>query len=344
METTIILDSSLVQDLTNYKEVTSRYICDSAKISASNSSVNHLFNAFINAYNTHSALKLSPDHILIAIGQTVSTFINNNPETFRDRFVTHDGSHDIKIIQDKLQNQSDINRLFESFQKELKSETKTNLVDLLTPNFTTTTTISKIVGTLTVMSTFKEFFKYYKATMCGISAVTLSGTDDDWEQLLDKYVQIKTLIPELSAWYIHFDKIIQLFMDMRYYGNSDDLISNNIKKIWKKCVSIIPKSSGQPMSLAGWIRLFYPFNSKNKLISIPDDWNALEPSDMKIPDNVINEINNVNKVYIRWQDIQPSIIEVDIIIDMIEKKVHSGIIGTTYDGKHFVPVIGYKII
>ena len=179
--------------------------------------------------------------------------------------------------------------------------------------------------------------------MCGISAVTLTGTDDDWEKLLDKYVQIKTIIPELAPWYIYFDKIMQLFMDMRYYGNSDYLISNNIKNIWKKCVSIIPKSSGHPMSLAGWVRLFYPFDSKNILIDIPDDWNALEPTDMKVSDNVINEIKNLNKVYIRWQEIQPSIIEVNITFDNIEKKVHSGIIGTTYDGKHFVPVIGYKI-
>lgn len=106
---------------------------------------------------------------------------------------------------------------------------------------------------------------------------------------------------ELKPWFRHFDKVLNLFILMRktqqinlkqentFIGNlinnitglfitnttnttntttpdiSDDMLY--IKEMWKRVITYIPEGSGDDQILGGWVRLFVPYNSQNKIIT-----------------------------------------------------------------------------
>ena len=51
------------------------------------------------------------------------------------------------------------------------------------PDFTTTTSIHKIVSQITLMSSVQEYFEYTAFSMCGIPVIEMRGTEEDWVNL-----------------------------------------------------------------------------------------------------------------------------------------------------------------
>jgi hypothetical protein len=131
---------------------------------------------------------------------------------------------------------------------------------------------------------------------CGIPAVVLEGADEDWVKLNETYEYFKSVFgeSELKDWFRQFDKIMELFMMMRKFSQTNsqtkselgmfdkiiNLFKNNntdtnntemdntayIKEMWKRVISYIPQGSGGDKILGGWVRLFVPYNGSNKLI------------------------------------------------------------------------------
>ena len=61
------------------------------------------------------------------------------------------------------------------------------LIDVLTPNYSTSTKESIISGQVSIMSTFKNYFIYDLLMIsCGIPYIILEGNLNDWEKLLEK--------------------------------------------------------------------------------------------------------------------------------------------------------------
>ena len=58
------------------------------------------------------------------------------------------------------------------------------LINVLTPNFSTTDYDSKIVCKLTILSAFKKYFKYeMRFCGCGIPYIILEGTAQDYKDI-----------------------------------------------------------------------------------------------------------------------------------------------------------------
>ena len=62
------------------------------------------------------------------------------------------------------------------------------IVEDLTPDFSTTDNESKIVGKLSIMSSFKKYFNYgmFKYIICGCPYIILEGTTEDYEKIIEK--------------------------------------------------------------------------------------------------------------------------------------------------------------
>lgn len=125
---TLRLNSSLVQNLAEHKNepfvwADARFgkSASHPEVSAVAPSNNHLINAFVNAYNTHLSLKLSPDHILLAIGHTASTYINKNSEALRSRFVDQE-KKELRVVQST----EDWDRFVTSMAKLVRDNIKVN--------------------------------------------------------------------------------------------------------------------------------------------------------------------------------------------------------------------------
>ena len=246
---------------------------------------NNFINAFLDAYNYHKTLKIRPDDIKLQILTIISICVNNNPEKFRSYFVEHEGKKELIVKSNVFSADYFCGKFAELLEENIKDK---EFAKHYTTKFTTTNQIISTVNNITLMNTLKEYFSYSMTLCCGIPAVILEGTDEDWIQLNESYQFFKKIFgeTELKDWFRHFDKIMELFMIMRkinsknesqtiwttimsYYTNIHNDNENNmtyIKEMWKRVISYIPQGSGGDKILGGWIRLFVPYNNSNKII------------------------------------------------------------------------------
>jgi len=67
------------------------------------------------------------------------------------------------------------------------------------PDFTTTTSIHKIVSQITLMTSVQEFFEYSVNTVCGIPAIEMKGTLEDWIKLREKIKALRKTLEPIEA-------------------------------------------------------------------------------------------------------------------------------------------------
>jgi len=144
---------------------------------------------YLNAYFDHCPIKVSPNVIWQLILNNFSKYVNDYSEKLRNIFVNFEGKKDIECIRigsfkDVYKYEDD---LIEEFCSKISENIGNELTDILTPNFTTSTKESIIAGKVSIMSTFKKYFKYrIGMCTCGIPYILLEGNLDDWEKILEK--------------------------------------------------------------------------------------------------------------------------------------------------------------
>jgi hypothetical protein len=200
--------------------------------------------AFI-AYSRHHHLVIRPDDVWLAIAVAFGSYVDAHAEEMRSIFVTHEGQQKLSInVPDE--NWFHIVSVFESL---LPAEVSQWIV----PNFTTTTSKDRLVGGAVLMASMKNYFSYKVSIECGLSAVTLEGTLDDWKTLREKVEQLEQWSegqPLLKKWRDSLLPIIEQFIES-YQGTVD-------KEFWNQICHHIPGGSG-PSYISGWINLFVPF-------------------------------------------------------------------------------------
>ena len=71
----------------------------------------------------------------------------------------------------------------------------------MTPNFTTTDYDSTIISKITIIGTFKKYFKFeISLNGCGIPYLILEGTSEDYKTIIKKAEKLKKYDFE---WYIN---------------------------------------------------------------------------------------------------------------------------------------------
>ena len=144
---------------------------------------------YLNAYFDHCPIKVSPNIIWQLILNLFSKYVNDYSEELRNIFVNFEGKKDIECIRigkfkDVYKYKDD---LIEEFCKRISENIGTELTDILTPNFTTSTKESIIAGKVSIMSTFKKYFNYRIGMVsCGIPYILLEGSLEDWKKILEK--------------------------------------------------------------------------------------------------------------------------------------------------------------
>ena len=111
-------------------------------------------------------------------------------------FVNFDGQKELTVDRRDLDffkaTSEDWMTIFPSFIDQIKEFTGENIIDTLSPNFTTTTPVSSSVGQISIMSALKHYFKY-KVLMggCALPYVTIEGFIEDWEKINEKLENLK---------------------------------------------------------------------------------------------------------------------------------------------------------
>ena len=144
---------------------------------------------YLNAFVDHCPIKVSPNIIWQLILNAFAKHVNNFSEKLRSKFVKFEGVKSLSVI--KVGSINDIykyeDQIIDELTKKISENVGDELVNVLTPNFSTSTKNSVISGKVSIMSSFKKYFRYRGSMLvCGIPYILLEGTLEDWEKILEK--------------------------------------------------------------------------------------------------------------------------------------------------------------
>lgn len=228
------------------------------------------FRTVVKAYSNHQSLVLSPDMIWLLISQGFARYVNAHPEELRPQLVEHDGKMDLVVItpEELLTGNPDWEKIMGDFSDSIQKYTKGDIAKTITADFTTTTPVTRIASEITLMESVKSYFEYVVMYLaCGIPSVTLQGTPEDWQLVLDKAKRLKPY--GLTEWIEELEPILTEFVRTAE-GRPDQLF-------WQRMVKEVrlPRlkgggcSSDKPTELDGWVLKLFPNEQGVTLDKIP---------------------------------------------------------------------------
>jgi len=249
-----------------------------AKSEAPDSLVNFSFNSFFNgmyeAYANHRPFVLSPDMIWLLICQGFARHVNANPEKLREYFVDFSGQQTLVVESDNdlLNEYTNWEEIFPQFKNQIAEHTGEDLINTLTSDFTTTTSIEKVASEITIMEAMEPYFEFVVMyVICGIPEITLQGKTEDWQKVLEKTKMLGDY--DLKWWTNELEPILEEFVNASK-GKINKRFWRNMFKYHSK------KKYGAPEIIDGWIVKFFPYdkdgkrNNLNKLLgggSLPEE-------------------------------------------------------------------------
>ena len=221
-----------------------------------------LFAAIFTAYSHHYKLRTSPDDWWFCVIKQVAEAIDRSAqqESVRKMFVDHEGKRSIEVtVDDPTIYTVNYSWLFDQMAKGIKENVKVpEFVDGMTGDFGTTTPVQRIVSQITLMFSMKKYFDFKMILGCGIPAVEMLGSEEDWRKLTSKLKVLRTLLEPIendlhlrSRWW---DVVQEVFNNLlqTYQGKPD-------KKWWSHIVDYQKEySSGMYQYFERW---FYHFST-----------------------------------------------------------------------------------
>lgn len=256
-----------------FKEETQR-LSDKTRIDNTNS----FLGAFLDAYNYHGDIVLSPDDIWIAITLFISNYIDNNAEFLRNKFVKHSGKMALTVIENENYSENTIalekkwDYFFDAICLQIKENTIEGVVEDLICNFSTTKPVHERISTAIIMNSFKKYFDYGRMICgCGIGNVYFEGTSDDWIKLKSKLLNLQKYFADMEDGKIQeYIKRVEIILDnfiQTYDGKPDINFWNTIASTR----SIQIGSGGETATyVKGWILHFLGIYTEEDIDIIPD--------------------------------------------------------------------------
>ena len=229
------------------------------------------FQTIVRAYAEHRPLVLSPDMVWLLISQGFARYVNAHSDELRDQIVSHTEKMDLVVETEKdlLHEDADWKKLIAGFAAQINEYTKGDVAKTITADFTTTGVTERIVSQVTLMETVKTYFDYVVHYMgCGIPSITLMGTPQDWQKVLEKTEQLEKY--GMGDWFKSLKPILTEFIkasegkpnqafwqNMVKKENPDKLVGNKICDLRK------------PTVLDGWMLKLFPDENGLTLDQVP---------------------------------------------------------------------------
>ena len=242
------------------KSITGKAYRTSIDIPMSNFGKNSFFKGLLYAYENHCPFVISPDMIWLLIMQAFARHVTNHSEILRNLFVNFSGKKTLTVVRDSSPESAtneDWMEIISSFSDQISENVGKELVNNITPNFTTTTPISLSTCQLTIMHTFKNYFEYKVFTIgCGFPYVKIEGSIEDWVKIKEKLEYLRQY--DFSGFVNSFQTPIEEIINAKM-GYPDI-------EFWKQMLRRKYFGAYSEAFYDGWILAFFPFNDKNKRI------------------------------------------------------------------------------
>lgn len=224
-------------------------------------------NAFVatvyKAYCEHYPLEFSVEDVWVAIAQGVSIHLNENAEKYRQLMVSHEGKKTLTLAIDSLRipdsarpkggNKSVPAIAWPEAVRQMglliRDDMKTDMATLITTPFSNTTPVEQAVFDCTLMDSVKSYYDYRFSLCCGIPSVTLRGSPADFQQVIDRTNQLRTIFTDFHWW---LDALVPHLQQLKASAEGKPDID-----WWQKVCHRVGGGSDISM-LAGWLADFVP--------------------------------------------------------------------------------------
>ena len=224
-------------------------------------------NAFVGtvyrAYCDHYPLEFSVEDIWVAIAQGVSIHLNENAEKYRQLMVSHEDKKTLTLPVDSLRipdsarpnggNKSvpaiDWPAAVRQMGILIRDDMKTDMATLITTPFSSTTPVEQAVFDCTLMDSVKSYYDYRFSLCCGLPEVTLRGSPADFQQVIDRVNQLRTIFTDFHWW---LDTLLPHLQQLKVSAEGQPDVD-----WWQKVCHHVGGGSDISM-LAGWLADFVP--------------------------------------------------------------------------------------
>lgn len=217
------------------------------------------YRVIVNAYAKHLSVTLSPDMIWLVISQGFARYVNAHAEELRPQLVNHEGKMDLAIMTDKdlLTEEADWPSLIDDFSSQIEKYTKGDIAKTITSDFTTTSLVERVASQITLMESVKSYFEYivYRIA-CGIPTITLQGTVEDWQHVLEKTNNLKQY--GLESWVNSLEPILKEFIQAADGHPNQKFWKGMVKKQEVEKLKGGACSPDKPTELDGWLLKLFP--------------------------------------------------------------------------------------
>jgi hypothetical protein len=217
------------------------------------------------AFTQHRPLCLSPDVVWLLLCQGAAHHINRHAEGLRSRLVRHQGQVRIAVRRDDFVKGSSENpwgEVIDQFSAQIR-EHAGPVHDLFVPRFSTTGPAERVAAEIVLLDAVKCYFRYVLETLCGIPAVTLEGTAEDWQELAERAREFARF--DLGWWLTPLQPILQEFAAAA---------RGRVRRpFWESIYKFDSFSGGG--AVTGWIAAFFPyFKGGDGAATVKNPWLA----------------------------------------------------------------------
>lgn len=225
------------------------------------------------AFIEHRPLALSPDAVWLCIARGFAEHVNQNSETLRRRLVRHEGKLELVVNRPdfELGRPNPWPECFAAFSDQIAQHIG-KLRELVVAEFSTTGPVERAACDVLLMDGFQAYFEYTITIGCGIPAVTLLGTPEDWRSIRTRAAHLAEY--DLEWWTRSLLPVLDQLVDAAE-GSPD-------ASFWR---SLFRYESGSGRSdLTGWILVLFPYLQEwdgkrirnEHMATWADDWKTVD--------------------------------------------------------------------
>ena len=218
-----------------------------------------LLNSLSSGYSCHYGIVMQPQDLWYLILSQVAEAISQSPEKYRDLFTSSDKKELIKVQQD---HPTDINvgRLIEQLKLRLPGGEK--FANLFLPNLSTHDEYSELACAAAFLTSAKQYYDY-GMFCCGIPAIDLRGTTEDWLTLSMNAQELQLVCAETPL----AEYFARVSMVLRAIPVSLTITDDpGIAEFWCDIFRQQNVGSGGDLIIDGWIKKLYLKDESNALL------------------------------------------------------------------------------
>lgn len=140
------------------------------------------------AYSEHRPIILSPEDFWLLIAKNASIQINHNIDSLRPLIFKFEEKQQLIIRNNSLGEKTPLAwaELIDSFAVNSQDFTTENAFKFFDTEFSTTDVNGKVALQSILMESFKQGIDYIGESGCGFPEITIEGTSEDWQSIINK--------------------------------------------------------------------------------------------------------------------------------------------------------------